>query len=191
MTTYHDLLQAIRNEPHDEGLRLIAADWLEENGEAERAEFIRVEMELATRHRSFLWDQGTEAYLLERREHLWACHAGREWINHDPQLLLLAEGAYQYQLGFIDSLTCTSEQWLAAGDKALQVQPLRDVLLTTKLPVTWGRQRDTRKWEVSLRSGFRFARAVVSQGVPVEKALLQRLWPRVTFSICQQGARDD
>ena len=36
---------AIRENPDDDVVRLVYADWLEENGEAERAEFIRLEIE--------------------------------------------------------------------------------------------------------------------------------------------------
>ena len=41
------LLQAILDEPEDDAPRLIYADWLEDNGEADRAEFIRLQIELA------------------------------------------------------------------------------------------------------------------------------------------------
>lgn len=41
------LLSAVCADPADDGVRLAAADWLEEHGEAERSEFIRVQMELA------------------------------------------------------------------------------------------------------------------------------------------------
>lgn len=40
-------LQAILERPEDDAPRLIMADWLEENGEEARAEFIRVQCELA------------------------------------------------------------------------------------------------------------------------------------------------
>lgn len=41
------LLAAIRADPDDDTVRLVYADWLDERGEAERAEFIRVQCELA------------------------------------------------------------------------------------------------------------------------------------------------
>jgi uncharacterized protein (TIGR02996 family) len=40
-------LQAIINTPDDDTPRLVYADWLEENGDAERADFIRVQCALA------------------------------------------------------------------------------------------------------------------------------------------------
>ena len=45
------LLAAIRAAPDDDAPRLIYADWLDEHGQPERAEFIRVQIELA-RHES-------------------------------------------------------------------------------------------------------------------------------------------
>jgi uncharacterized protein (TIGR02996 family) len=41
------LLAAIRQAPDDDAPRLIYADWLDEHGQPERAEFIRVQVELA------------------------------------------------------------------------------------------------------------------------------------------------
>ena len=41
--TEHDLLAAVRRDPFDDGPRLVMADWYDENGEPDRAEFIRVQ----------------------------------------------------------------------------------------------------------------------------------------------------
>ncbi len=46
MSNNHSFLQAILTEPDNDTPRLIYADWLEENGEPERAEFIRLQVEL-------------------------------------------------------------------------------------------------------------------------------------------------
>src|SRR5579884_4313008 len=43
--THDSFLQAILEAPDDDAPRLIYADWLEENGEPERAEYIRLEIE--------------------------------------------------------------------------------------------------------------------------------------------------
>src|SRR5687767_4608593 len=39
------LLQAILDDPDDDAVRLVFADWCEENGQAERAEFVRLQIE--------------------------------------------------------------------------------------------------------------------------------------------------
>ena len=41
------LRQAIFDEPNEDAHRLAYADWLEQNGQAERAEFIRTQVEIA------------------------------------------------------------------------------------------------------------------------------------------------
>src|SRR5262245_8220254 len=46
MTDRSDFLQAIITNPDDDAPRLIYADWLEEQGDEDRAEFIRVQCEL-------------------------------------------------------------------------------------------------------------------------------------------------
>jgi uncharacterized protein (TIGR02996 family) len=45
--TNEALMQAILDDPDDDGVRLVYADWLEEHGHTERAAFIRVQCELA------------------------------------------------------------------------------------------------------------------------------------------------
>ena len=47
MTPEHTFLYSIEEEPDQDGLRLIFADWLEDNGQPERAEFLRIQVALA------------------------------------------------------------------------------------------------------------------------------------------------
>lgn len=47
MTDGEALLRAVLDEPGDDTHRLVYADWCEENGQAERGEFVRVQLELA------------------------------------------------------------------------------------------------------------------------------------------------
>lgn len=47
MTDQQALLRAVLREPEDDNVRLVYADYLQENGEAERAEFIGVQIALA------------------------------------------------------------------------------------------------------------------------------------------------
>jgi uncharacterized protein (TIGR02996 family) len=47
MSTEEALLAAVRSAPDDDLPRLVSADWLEENGDTDRAEFIRLQIERA------------------------------------------------------------------------------------------------------------------------------------------------
>ncbi len=70
------LLAAIWEYPHEDTPRLVYADWLQEHGQPERAEFIRVQCELAPFGE---WDESPRKAELEKREQsLWKKH-GKAW----------------------------------------------------------------------------------------------------------------
>jgi uncharacterized protein (TIGR02996 family) len=101
------LYRAICAEPDDDTPRLVYADWLEENGDEVRAEFIRLQCRLARMNE---WDDGyTETRLLaERLER----DRGKEWADYPPE----ARRYYGWQrftrgfVGFADVDThCTPE----------------------------------------------------------------------------------
>ncbi len=64
------LLRAICDNPDDDTPRLVIADWLQEHGEDERAEFIRLQIVLA--------HGNADSALLEREKALLAAH-GESW----------------------------------------------------------------------------------------------------------------
>ncbi len=66
------LLAAIRQSPADDAPRLVYADWLDEHGRPERAEFIRVQCELARRKTKAL--RRREAELLAKHHDEFAGH---------------------------------------------------------------------------------------------------------------------
>jgi uncharacterized protein (TIGR02996 family) len=80
MTGEQALMQAILEDPEDDLARLVYADWLEENGEQERAEFIRAQVELAR----FIGD-GSDADALARFLHPLTL-AMVEWDRLEPVL---------------------------------------------------------------------------------------------------------
>jgi uncharacterized protein (TIGR02996 family) len=119
-------LRAVLEHPDDDGPRLVYADWLDEQGQADRAEFIRVQCELAadwsccrcTRH------QRCGFCRLQRREwELWGDGRMSQWFPtvRMAQTIGLSvwESAVDNRLpialicrGFIDSLICTAEALL-------------------------------------------------------------------------------
>ena len=70
------LLAAIRDHPDEDTPRLMLADWLQDNGQPERAEFIRVQVE-ASRLR---WNDPRWKSLAEQAKKLFEAH-GEEWIG--------------------------------------------------------------------------------------------------------------
>src|SRR5215471_8027728 len=74
MPTEDDFVQALLDDPDDYTTRLVFADWLEEHGNAARAEFLRVQTELAR----WVPDLRRRTELLARQRQLLAEH-GTEW----------------------------------------------------------------------------------------------------------------
>src|SRR5262249_56580580 len=72
-TVEEAFLSDIRARPDDDGIRLSYADWLQENGQPQRAEFIRVQIGLAR-----LDDDPRREVLADRQDELLAAH-GDEW----------------------------------------------------------------------------------------------------------------
>jgi uncharacterized protein (TIGR02996 family) len=81
-------LQDIRENPDDDAPRLVFADWLEDNGDPQRADFIRVQCALAS-----MLDDGPrrielgarEEELLEANALAWTEGAFLAWLEHDEQ----------------------------------------------------------------------------------------------------------
>src|SRR5690349_17980473 len=73
-------LQAIIDSPDDDAPRLLFADWLEERGDVARAEFIRVQIELA---RLPFDDERVSA--LQAREFRLLSRHGMTWLNGAEQ----------------------------------------------------------------------------------------------------------
>lgn len=78
---YEPFLRSICAEPEDDTVRLVYADWLEENGEPERAEFIRIQVE-----RARLRASGTDSDDLARRDLNLRHTRGDEWRRELPRL---------------------------------------------------------------------------------------------------------
>jgi uncharacterized protein (TIGR02996 family) len=74
------LLAAIRAAPDDDAPRLVYADWLDEHGDGARAEFIRVQCELARRESADL--RARESALLDRHHDSFAGRLARPWIRY-------------------------------------------------------------------------------------------------------------
>ncbi len=118
-------LEAIAEDPDDDGPRLVYADWLEEHGDAEWAEFIRLQLALDplpwfdVRH--FCANLRLQQILESRPEHrdddlpAWArkvCETAR----------------YQsYRRGMPSVIHCDAADWLAHGQELLERYPIDSV----------------------------------------------------------------
>jgi uncharacterized protein (TIGR02996 family) len=138
--------------PDDAFPRLAFADWLEEHGEYERAEFIRVQAELAR-----LPPHATDPRRDELRQHekvllldhvkTWTL-ALAPWLDPTKLYWSHAESAitggldgdkdpmtFRWRRGFVDTVTARCRKWLAHGPAMLAATPtVQEVRLSGKRP---------------------------------------------------------
>lgn len=111
------------------------------NGFAARAEFIRVQIELA------MWRNDLEYRLenmsfdkqdqLRRREQELLREFGEQWVRQviDWQVSgVRVDPNSGFSRGFITEITCTWDDWLAHHEAILAATPLRKLVLTTRVP---------------------------------------------------------
>ena len=99
MTEREALLAAVYANPDDDTPRLVFADWLQENGEPERAEFIRVQCELAGE----LPPRAGRGALVSRTHKLLRAHESR-WRSELIEVEPMAWRWDRFERGFVDSL---------------------------------------------------------------------------------------
>lgn len=145
---YVALLRAICAAPDDDTPRLVAADWLDEHGDADRAAFIRIQVELARLEAAGL-GKSLEIDTLRKRERaylgpystdrsLWAAEACPQLVRLIPGdrsnslAAMRVEGAewLTFRRGFVESVLCPAADWLRHGAAVRDRQPIRQVALT-------------------------------------------------------------
>jgi uncharacterized protein (TIGR02996 family) len=113
------LLRAVCENPDDDLPRLVFADWLEEQGELERAEFIRGEVEL-DRQPGYPDDFGPEHDKLNSQ--LFAYLLTWTWRR---DLAIGGDVEVVWARGIANILRCNSREWLASAEAVLNSHPLR------------------------------------------------------------------
>jgi uncharacterized protein (TIGR02996 family) len=118
MTLHDAFLRDILISPHDDAVRLIYADWLEEQGDpasAARSAFIRVQIRLAGM-------AGTEPHFEETRQRelsLLRAHE-REWLGPVRSALQ----ACVFRRGFVEEVTVSAAHFLAHVEGLLNREPV-------------------------------------------------------------------
>jgi uncharacterized protein (TIGR02996 family) len=145
MTAGDALLRSILARPEDDAPRLVYADWLEENGQGERAEFVRVQIRLASRD----WtDNGHTNQALVRRAHGLVRRHKRKWLHpfqpqepresgyvgqrtqgpfglgmHVVGLLGGQLASVDYVRGFVSVLSCEVQAFMGHAAEVFRAQP--------------------------------------------------------------------
>jgi uncharacterized protein (TIGR02996 family) len=118
----HAFLSAICAEPNEMVHRLVYADWLDEHGEAARAEFIRLQVRrdgLPAEHPLVRWSISREAELLEVH--------GVTWLADLPPGLERP----RWHRGFVEEIRTSPAQWVLRHTEIREKTPICRLRLTT------------------------------------------------------------
>lgn len=198
MTDRQAFMASIIADPLNDAPRLVFADFLEENGEPERAELIRLQIELAgidVRPMDPVIYRSGKINALRRRESELYTGDGSygpftnawRWLDEPRN----RDGSFWYpngadwSRGFVEVVVCSWQDWLAHHATITAATPLRRVRLTSRPNV------ETRTNPVGLRlvgcSAWRsnlLREWDVNGGQPlITAALLRAEWPGIAFEL--------
>ena len=147
MTQYDAFLQAIIANLEDDAPRLIYADWLEEHGESERAEFVRLQCKLANGCKVC---DGTgrnvvspcPCSILRHRERKLLAKHKNNWLPAEVAEAAIFGSASPEQVAsglrwtrcFVSEITLRFQDWLTHREQLLKAVPLEKVT-RTNLPL--------------------------------------------------------
>lgn len=138
------LLQAVLESPDEDAPRIIFADWLEDNGADEYAEFIRLQCELAMR-RSYLPKSVDES--------TWSVEvaARMDYLRSRELGLMPFQLPYvvnqKWSRGFLSAVQLTADEWMRHGQTLVREQPIERAELIGSgrtLHIEWRGPRDGR-----------------------------------------------
>ena len=160
------LYAAICAGPRDDLPKLVFADWLDEHGDPERAEFIRLQCAAESDASPALtWKIRTLANSLTGR--LWAVEACPNLVTlgfaeGGPTLTALSvqrSERVEFRRGFPDFVVCPASEWLAHGAGTVPRQPLTRVrlLLAFDVPIErwWAMLPTLRRLQTVEIKGYR------------------------------------
>lgn len=156
MTDREAFLKKIIDYPEDDTPRLVYADWLDEHGEPERAEFIRAQIKLAEIAKELRVDVDSPDLICQQPDCL--CSSVGDLRKRERNLLKVGHAAWMpvvtdfyfiprlsgeplrenhvlYRRGFPVSVQLSWKKWLGCADAILSEAPVADVELTT-IPIT-------------------------------------------------------
>jgi uncharacterized protein (TIGR02996 family) len=130
MTERDALLRAVCENPDDDTPRLVYADWLQENGDEARAEFIRLQVAIAAMSdgKAKQKKQAREKQLLDAHKEQWAeplkpyfayYYAGIYAHHYAPPVV--------FRRGFVESIAMDVETFRARGGEVFALAPVREL----------------------------------------------------------------
>jgi uncharacterized protein (TIGR02996 family) len=209
-------VRAVATAPDDDAPRLCAADWLDDRGEHDRAELIRLQCRLAV-----LEDESVghdfDGFQAACKAGCPACAADEEiaaLTAREARLLIAYDGCVRvppgwlsvpatlddeaefpeptvrFSRGFADAVRCPAADWIRHADGILARHPVAAVTLTTVPEV---RLAGADGWRLDGRPKVRdrdLFREPGRSNRAVATALLTHYWPGIRFTLPPPPARD-
>jgi uncharacterized protein (TIGR02996 family) len=123
MTDGEALLRAILGQPKEDTPRLAYADWCDENGQPERAEFIRAAIEHAKTHPD---PRNIDHWYTRSSDTLWG-DLKLEWRTRVGRF----PSVWGWYRGFVCYVERDWDYWCAHADRIRAIHPVERVRLTT------------------------------------------------------------
>jgi len=123
MTEREALLRAVCENPDEDTPRLVFADWLQENGDEERAEFIRLQIELVGMRdgKAKQKKQAREKELLKAHQVDWTAPLKEFEGNRTGDY-------YVFRRGFVEAIASDGEIMVEEGDRVFALAPIREIV---------------------------------------------------------------
>lgn len=184
------LLQDVCQHSEEDGPRLVYADWFEDNGQPERAEFIRAQVELAGLAPVEYMSESELCFHDDPQQSCYQCRGLRDhakklliWDWERPLWLLCGHreknlggppfAGFLWQRGFVATAILTCADWMKYGKGLVKAAPLMEVRLSDKQPIA-GHQGEP---DGPLRWGF-FAPDVGEEGSSLPPGLWEAIQPK-------------
>jgi uncharacterized protein (TIGR02996 family) len=128
------LLRAVIDEPDDDVPRLAYADWLDEHGQPDRAELVRVQLELARLPAEHLRRAALvlrEGELLGEHEERWAQPLRRllwkKEMPRDDSCSARMSRPWLFSRGFVEAVAISHRTYFRHAKKLFSLAPVRDI----------------------------------------------------------------
>jgi uncharacterized protein (TIGR02996 family) len=169
VTTEQSLLRAVLADPASDDCRLILADWYEENGQADRGEFVRVQCQIAALSAELMSDEDCDATNcpgcgerreLQRRQRelmdaITPYRTADGRAGQSPARVLWARPAVwngcgvKFSRGFVSEIRLPLALYLAHARDLFAAHPITTVVISDREPVERAAGRWSWDWDTA------------------------------------------